>query len=120
MEGKTISTTGAYTIHATLPMETEAHIQYLLQKRGQRKFLFPAGTQATVAKALKEYGFEIRSIRRGAAQAMALAGHTPQTIRLFTRHKDEKGLSAYLDAGLVARWDALQMTATRTALFPWM
>jgi hypothetical protein len=118
VEGKTITSTGAYTIHARLPPDVRASLVKLRRDRSRCKFLFPSKTQSRVAAELAKHGMDIRSIRRGALQAMALAGSKPDVIRSFSRHTDNKGLAAYLDSGLTARWEAMSQAKAGRALTP--
>ena len=60
---------------------------------------------------------ELRSIRRGGLQRMAMKGHKLSTILEFSQHADEKTLMRYLDWGttLTARRDEmLEVTKTVT------
>lgn len=52
---------------------------------------------------------ELRSIRRGALQTMALAGATDQTLLEFSQHRDPQMLHRYLDWGST-RTNAAQST----------
>lgn len=111
-EGKTSASTDVYTLHVLAPESVIHSLAELQNKAHKQRYLFPSSTQARVAAALKSAHLEIRSARRGALQTLAQGGAQPHEILLYSRHTDVKGLYAYLDDGLEARWEA-------TATFPW-
>jgi hypothetical protein len=107
-EGKTISTTGAYTIHAVVSDECRTLLMELVARRRQYTYLFSPSIQPVAARILKTHGFEICSIRRGALQQMARHGVQSETLLSFSRHRDRSGLTAYLESGRFAHWEATQ------------
>ena len=111
-EGKTIRSTGTYTLHVQTPQQINQELLHLMVARRKYRYLFPTSTQNEVAAALNRAGLEIRSIRRGALQTMARAGAPGSTMLLMSRHTELKGLAAYLDDGMEARWEA-------NLTFPW-
>ena len=126
VEGKTLKSTGPYTLHVTVPIDIATEVQTLITTRLLKKarYLFCAAGKAMVSKELKALGLEMRSTRRGALQTLAAAGLPPQEILLFSRHKDIHGLYAYLDDGKMARWEAAKTLPASCLLqqqtsFPW-
>lgn len=112
VEGKTVKHTGPYTLHVLLPPQLTDELVALQTKKSTSTKMFSRADMSLVAAELKADGLEMRSTRRGALQALARAGASPQEILLFSRHKDTQGLYAYLDDGLQATWEACRM-------FPW-
>ncbi len=107
VEGKTLATSGPYTLHLAVPPQIVALIRTTIGHKSRYKSsrLFTAADQSYIAKTLKDNGLEIRSLRRGALQAMAKAGAPPAELLHFSRHSETKGLSAYLDHGLHSHWE---------------
>lgn len=112
-EGKTVKSTGAYTLHIAISALTAAALlKYLAKPAKKTQRIFSRSDMKQVSASLKEAGLEMRSVRRGALQTMARAGASPATLLLFSRHTETKGLYAYLGDGLECRWEASQT-------FPW-
>ena len=61
---------------------------------------------------------ELRSFRRGALQQMAKAGTSMDTLRLFSRHRDERTLLRYLNWGQYAM--EKHVVTTRAAHHLWL
>lgn len=112
-EGKTLRSTGPYLLTVELRQKDAATLASQMISRAQKLYLFPTRTQAQVAALLKAVQMEIRSIRRGSIQALALSGMPPEQILMFSRHKDRSGLTAYL--GEAAIWESsIQRQGSRT------
>lgn len=101
VEGKGPTFRGPYTVHTVLPATCDLR----LLKR-ESPFLFPESTRVEIAalalKALKiaHPENEMRSVRRGSLQELAIAG-TPEAVLLnFSGHASAKTLHRYLDWGL--------------------
>lgn len=110
--GKTILSTGAYSITALLPTETANWIL----SRPARIFDRPIQEYYnTLRRILRPY--KIRSIRRGALQHLAKQGIKPELIMLISRHKTIASLYAYLDDGVHATWETRQTIPLTASLW---
>ena len=119
--GKTIASTGPFTIHVKRGQLTK-WIKILLNERPDRFVFTPEPLprdmeeipplirqqMAKIAsKLLRELGVEVRSVRRGGLQHLALLGMTLSDIRLhYSHHKSEQMLGRYLDHGTYSRAQA--------------
>lgn len=116
--GKTIQVRGAFTVHASIPVEWARTV--IRWKEQRRTWLFPKeiGT-AVILLALRRVDskLECRSIRRGAIQTMAAAGVSEEIMMYFSGHTSVKTLRRYLNWGKEGRLRKDQMTAAATALF---
>jgi hypothetical protein len=128
--GKTIGTTGPFTLHIDSDLSVARWVRELAH-RHRGRFLFtgdPENSKRTRARmsastrnAMKMMGerLEARSIRRGGLQAMAGIGMTMETIQtFFSQHRSTRMLREYLDHGKFDGTQAIHHT-TRTAQFPW-
>lgn len=113
VEGKTLATTGPYSLHLHIPSAVMSEFEALKAARLKRARLpgfcklFPQGTEKLVASQLKSRGLTIRSLRRGSLQTLAMSGMPPKQLLMFSRHKDVAGLGAYLEHGRFAKWEAI-------------
>lgn len=98
--GKTILATGPYTIKTLIPT---IYANFIASKRGP-VWTKPPETYYNRLKPIIR-PFHVRSIRRGALQALARANIEPQQILLFSRHTTVSALYRYLDDGQVAIWE---------------
>jgi hypothetical protein len=110
--GKTVSSTGAYTLHLPRDSLAEAIVQALLTKL-QGPYLFLQSPtilsprdediqiEALMRSLTKEYGGQSRQIRRASLSTLASGGIPLQTIRLLSRHRTDDMLRTYLGAGLL-------------------
>lgn len=101
-EGKVVGITGPYSIHVDLNSGT--HQQLLLAVKNARTLgwnrLFVPPTNTTEEqRAIIHLCIErdVRCIRRGGLQLMALSGLPLSTILLFSRHRTPEMLSRYLE-----------------------
>lgn len=100
--GKTIASTGAYTLH--LPLNSEAATLLIFAARsakskGWTNLFFPPGETWENVRAIisTTINRDVRCIRRGGLQRMALL-YVPQlTILIFSRHASQAMLSRYLE-----------------------
>lgn len=117
VEGKTAKSTGAYTLHIPIPPELES--LWTVAILANQKHLISPRDLETVVKHLKQNGLELRSLRRGSLQAMAMSGADPKDILLFSRHLDVSGLYAYLNHGQVCPWEARKTIPMAANICPW-
>jgi len=102
--GKTISTTGPYSIRTQIPT---IYANWILSQPMQ---IFRRTTEQYYAACTRALNpFTVRSIRRGALQQLAQE-FEPEQLLLFSRHTRIKGLYAYLDDGANAHWELNKMT----------
>ena len=113
--GKTILATGAYTTRAVVPHRVAI---YLSQSMGSVIFTKPAEYYYAVMRpTLASLSIEIRSIRRGALQALGTSDFPPEDILLMSRHTTVQGLYRYLDDGRHAHWETRKQQAMSTAIW---
>jgi hypothetical protein len=103
LEGKTIPCTGPYTIHLELKSLCAQRILHLLSSDPLRRiFVQPDETYDEVRMGTHTHmSRDVRCLRRGGLQAMALMGRTIPEILLFSRHKSTAMLMKYLQNGKV-------------------
>ena len=102
--GKTILSTGPYTLWAEVDDRTLRYIksrrtqqeQWLCTKRAEQ-LCGPLGV------ILRE--FQIRSFRRGALQQIASIDVTPDDLRIISRHTTNQSLYRYLDHGSASKYE---------------
>lgn len=101
VEGKGVTLRGPYTVHTLVPL------QHLLDRllTNTEDYIFPPQFRQKIAnkviEALKQADprIEMRSIRRGSLQALAMADVNEQTLMSFSGHKCLPTLHRYLDWG---------------------
>ena len=143
IEGKVINRIGAYSLSLDLNSPIAQAILTLAHKKwtefhGSRRLLtqhkdsrisfrlFDERTMNNVRIILHEVGgpeMQLRSVRRGGLQHMALLGYPLCTIITFSKHVTEHMLMTYLDKGaVVLNQTATQsaVTSTMTSTFPWL
>ena len=102
-KGKTILATGPYTVTTLIPIK----IANWIMTQENQVFQKEVGVYYNVIrKALKPYA--IRSLRKGALQALAKRNIDPTTLMLFSRHKTMQSLYAYLDDGMACNWEKVK------------
>jgi hypothetical protein len=120
MHGKSaLMSTQAFTVASFIGAHARV-IEELLRIRQGHDRLFPEPVKlrkhliTVLAKSAPKGGkkLELRSFRRGALQQMAKNGVELNTLRLFSRHRDERTLLRYLDWG---RFAMINHAATTTA-----
>ena len=113
--GKTILATGPYTVTAALP----AKVRHLIEARPPEDLLFPRSPSLYYnrLRAILPSGYEVRSFRRGALQAMAQAGTPEETLLLFSRHRNIENLRRYLQWGLYSRTEQTQAAQASAPLW---
>jgi hypothetical protein len=102
--GKTIISTGPYTLWAEVDARTLRYIalrhqqreQWLCSKRAEQLY-GPLGT------ILREY--QIRSFRRGALQQIASIDVKPDDLRIISRHTTNQSLYRYLNHGAASKYE---------------
>jgi hypothetical protein len=100
--GKTIISTGPYTLWAEVDDRTLSYIesrraqreQWLCKKRAEQLY-------GPLGAILREY--QIRSFRRGALQQIASVDVTPDDLRIISRHTTNQSLYRYLDHGAASK-----------------
>jgi hypothetical protein len=115
VQGKTIPTTGPYTIHVSRTSRVATHILACMASAPKnpesRIFLGKGESYEDLRQGVHQHmERDVRSLRRGGLQAMALQGRTTEEIRLFSRHASVPMLMKYLQNGRV-----LACQATRTS-----
>jgi hypothetical protein len=112
-----------YVVHTRLEGEAFRLAETRLDKarKANRKALFTPTEQQkakrSLAKALKENGKELRSVRRGSLETMAKAGASLETLMTFSGHKRVETLLRYLRWGLVAETTAIPARRAARALY---
>jgi hypothetical protein len=119
--GKGVLFRGPYTVHTLLPAPQAKILRNLLASESPSARLFPATTTThqAVLLALRARNplLEVRSLRRGALQSLALT--TPEELLLnFSGHTNVRTLRRYLGWGRVVGRVAQETTAAATALQP--
>jgi hypothetical protein len=103
-EGKVVAKIGPFTIH--MPVENIlatsllAAVETAKAKRWHHLFVPPDSTreeQRAILSATMER--DVRCIRRGGLQRMALLGHSMEDILLFSKHSSAEMLMRYLEHG---------------------
>lgn len=100
-EGKTVGLTGVYTLHIPIVGEA-ANIMIRAQERSWENLFVPPGEikETVRAEANLQIG-DVRALRRGGLQMMALMEVPLDEILLFSRHQSVKMLYKYLQYGTV-------------------
>lgn len=97
--GKTITSTGAYTLVGLIPTTCANSITQA------KEIIFTKPIQHYYAQLRKVlYPHVVRSIRRGALQLLAQR-FSPEDLLLISRHTTVSSLYAYLDDGREAQWE---------------
>lgn len=119
--GKGVLFRGPYTVHTLLPVRQAKVAANLLAplRSHQRLFPTPTPTHKAVLAALRARNLtlEVRSLRRGALQTLALT--TPEDLLLnFSGHTNVKTLRRYLGWGRILGTVAQATTRAAIALLP--
>ena len=112
--GKTVLATGAYSVRTNLPNK---YADWLLQHDTSMFNHTPEYYYKKLRPHLRPAGLEIKSLRRGALQTLALMGFPPEEVLLISRHTTVKGLYAYLDDGRHAAWETTRTAQLTTHLW---
>ena len=115
--GKTIISTGPYSIRIAFPADTARWIQ---QFSGDA-VLWTSTAEVYYRRlrpALHAHGVTIKSIRRAALQHLALQREHPEQLLLLSRHTQVRGLYAYLNDGRFATWETDKQQQMSTKLWP--
>jgi integrase len=120
-EGKTMRSTGTYTLHILMSSEEQLHLRTLLTlcRKSNDRYLFgPQRLQAAkaVSAALLTIGSTVRACRRGCLRYLARQGATVQDLLLLSRHTTPAALYQYLGGGLYLKDEALRMVSLSTKL----
>lgn len=100
-KAKTTAKVGPYTTHSQYSTHTE-FIRSFIDKASHRGTLLKRDHLKAVRTALREANnsYDLRSIRRGALQALAKTDKlTMAQLRVFSGHTTDKSLLRYLDFG---------------------
>jgi integrase len=105
LEGKVIPQTGPFSIHIRSGSATAKLLWSLVKEMNDpltRIFIDKGETYKEVRDGIHAHiGRDVRCLRRGGLQAMALLGHSAEDIRLFSRHATVPMLMKYLQNGKV-------------------
>ena len=96
--GKTIITTGPYTLWAEVDQPTIAFIRRRQAQQEQHLILRTAEQLYRPLRAVFP-GYHVRSFRRGALQELAMTGATLAELRIISRHMTDASLYRYLNFG---------------------
>lgn len=107
-KGKGAAFWGPYTIHARLPLPFAKDLQALISCTPKGP-IFSEGEQRTLSALMKQLGFDLRSIRKGALVHLAALGVSDQDLQLLSGHKRTDTLMRYLG------WGAFSATAIKAA-----
>ena len=109
---KTSAVIGAYTTHSWISEEHYNFLQEWIRSRPSEGWLLPdAKDPSAVARQvsvlreqlrLEDPKFDLRSLRRGALQALARSGVDLEVVRVFSGHTNLPQLLRYLGRGLAA------------------
>jgi hypothetical protein len=105
-EGKTIKSTGPYTIHVLFPV---MDYQVLLLHEEFIFGQFRRQTAKAVSAALRRAGHDVRQCRRGSLRFLARNGATVEQLLLLSRHTSPRMLYQYLGAGLHLEHEMMTM-----------
>jgi integrase len=106
--GKGVKFRGPYTVHTEVPEHYRSEMRSFLDAATRGDLLFPATGEVPLNKrmpallnALRQARPELnlRAMRRGALQTMALAGVDAETLMEFSGHTNVMTLKRYLDWG---------------------
>lgn len=109
---KTTAKVGPYTTFSTY-----GAYQYLVQECIEQGCPWTTRDALAIRKLLDD-GMDLRSIRRGALQAMAAQKTPPEVLRTFSGHASEKSLLIYLGHGVKA--DYRRDPAAQASHFLWL
>lgn len=116
--GKTITSTGPYTITAVVDKQTIAYLCDIQEHTRRYPFPMPIDTYYRRSrKVLAPLGLQVRSLRRGALQLLATTT-PPQDLLLLSRHTSIKSLYSYLDDGKFAHWEHAKLLQLTSLLHP--
>jgi hypothetical protein len=106
IQGKTIPTMGPYTIHVSHKSRVATHILACIALAPKcpdtQIFLAEGESYEDLRQGVHNHmERDVRCLRRGGLQAMAIRGHTTEEIRLFSRHASVPMLMKYLQNGRV-------------------
>jgi integrase len=112
LEGKVIAQTGPYSIHIRNSSTTARLMWSMIRATDdplKRIFLEEGETYLSVRDGIHAHiDRDVRCLRRGGLQAMALLGHSVEEIRLFSRHATVPMLMKYLQNGKVLACQAVK------------
>lgn len=115
--GKTIISTGPYSIRIAFPADTARWIRQFAND--SILWQAPADTYyRRLRPALQANGVTIKSIRRAALQHLALQREHPEKLLLLSRHTQVRGLYAYLNDGRFATWETDAQQRMSSMLWP--
>ena len=107
--GKGVLFRGPYTVHTAVPPQLRRPFAAYLRQQQMAGGLFHPATEelplcqrhAALLSAIRASDAELnlRAMRRGALQTMALAGESAATLMQFSGHTNERTLKRYLDWG---------------------
>ena len=115
-EGKTVGTNGPFSLHfvkgkhKTLDMIMD----FVLTEKDPQATVFVHDYVLEKAMIAEEIPKDVRAIRRGGLQRMALAGVPLQQILYYSRHRSLQSLYKYLENGSVLTKEALESSKAIT------
>eukprot|EP00760_Papus_ankaliazontas_P026215 PhM_4_TR3017/c2_g6_i3/m.89407 len=124
-EGKVLKTIDPYTIHSVIPDRWAATLRAQLNAESTR-FLFHLSDARQRSLFLKQAReelrrtngrYDLRAVRRGAAQTLAADGVPLSTVMLFTRHATVGMLRRYLGFGQAQSEEASKATVAASVLW---
>ena len=118
--GKTQKATDVYAVTILMQLSEIQLLQSLLTVSRPDPFLFPHRHRVALACShfLRQHGYDIRSIRRGALRFLASKGVSLQQLCLLGRHTTEKALYQYLGGGALVLQEASQQSELSRFLLP--
>lgn len=115
-EGKTVGLTGVYTLHVPLAGEAANILSRAQSRDWQHLFVPHWESKETVRSEMNLLIGDVRALRRGGLQMMALMETPMEEILIFSRHKSTKMLYKYLQHGAVLMHQANQTEKTVDSL----
>jgi hypothetical protein len=110
VKGKTVAVSGPYTVHTAVTEELKTWVEKKQREQPKKQeSWWKKDTRTEVLVMLKKENvkIEMRSLRRGALQAMSNSGVPDSTLLEFSRHRDLQMLYRYLNWGMENEMNAV-------------
>ena len=113
--GKGAAFWGPYTVHSVLPADVAKQVAAACGSKDKGKSIFNTYDQQILSEAVGQMGMDLRAIRKGSLQELALRGASDEQLQLLSGHKRRDTLLRYLGWGVFSH-SAASAAAARDAL----